>query len=67
VQRHAEVARVAEVVHFKVATLLLHQQRYGEALQQWRDHAATYGPLPGGWRGGGLAGWGRLPPPAPCA
>jgi hypothetical protein len=47
VQRHAEVCRVAEVVHFKVCTLLLHQQRFVEALQQLRDHLATYATLPG--------------------
>lgn len=47
VQRHAEVCRVAEVVHFKVCTLLLHQQRFVEALQQLRDHLATYATPPG--------------------
>lgn len=47
VQRHAEVAAVAEVVHFKAMMLLLHQQRYAEALQQLRSHLAAFGPLPG--------------------
>jgi hypothetical protein len=47
-QRHAEVAAVAEVVHFKAMMLLLHQQRYGEAIQQLRGHLAAFGPLPGG-------------------
>jgi hypothetical protein len=46
-QRHAEVAAVAEVVHFKAMMLLLHQQRYGEAIQQLRGHLAAFGPLPG--------------------
>jgi hypothetical protein len=48
-QRHAEVAAVAEVVHFKAMMLLLHQQRYSEAIQQLRGHLAAFGPLPGGW------------------
>jgi hypothetical protein len=47
-QRHAEVAAVAEVVHFKAMMLLLHQQRFAEAIQQLRGHLAAFGPLPGG-------------------
>lgn len=47
-QRHAEVTAVAEVVHFKGMMLLLHQQRYPEAVQQLRGHLAVFGPLPGG-------------------
>lgn len=43
----SQVTRVAEVVHFKALMLLLHQQRGPEALAQFRDHVATYGPLPG--------------------
>jgi hypothetical protein len=46
-QRHAEVAAVAEVVHFKAMMLLLHQQRYGEAVAQLNSHLATFGRLPG--------------------
>lgn len=46
-QRHAEVVAVAEVVHFKAMMLLLHQQRYPEAIQQLRGHLAAFGPLPG--------------------
>jgi hypothetical protein len=41
------VAAVAEVVHFKAMMLLLHQQRYAEAIQQLRGHLAAFGPLPG--------------------
>lgn len=47
-QRHAEVAAVAEVVHFKAMMLLLHQQRYGEAIQQLAGHMAAFGPTPEG-------------------
>ncbi len=46
-QRHAELCRVAEVIQLKVCTLLLHQQRYTEALQQLKDHLATYAMPPG--------------------
>jgi hypothetical protein len=46
-QRHAEVAAVAEVVHFKAMMLLLHQQRYTEALQQLATHLAVFGRIPG--------------------
>lgn len=47
VQRHAEVVRVAEVVHFKAMMLLLHQQRFDEALDQFRNHVSTYGAVEG--------------------
>eukprot|EP00775_Hariotina_reticulata_P005239 gene5239-5474_t len=47
-QRHAEVMAVAEVVQFKAMMLLLHQQRYAEAVQQLRSHLAALGPLPVG-------------------
>ena len=46
-QRHAEVAAAAEVVHFKAMMLLLHQQRYAEAISQLRGHLAAFGHLPG--------------------
>lgn len=46
-QRHAEVSAVAEVVHFKAMMLLLHQQRYGDALQQLATHLAVFGRIPG--------------------
>lgn len=46
-QRHAEVSAVAEVVHFKAMMLLLHQQRYAEALQQLATHLAVFGRIPG--------------------
>jgi hypothetical protein len=48
-QRHAEVAAVAEWVHFKAMMLLLHQQRYAEAVQQLASHLAAFGRVPGGW------------------
>lgn len=46
-QRHAEVAAVAEVVHFKAMMLLLHQQRHAEAVQQLATHLAVFGRIPG--------------------
>jgi hypothetical protein len=46
-QRHAEVCAVAEVVHFKATMLLLHQQRYGEAVAQLGSHLAAFGRVPG--------------------
>lgn len=60
-QRHAEVSAVAEVVHFKAMMLLLHQQRYAEALQQLATHLAVFGRIPGG-----LGGWQLLTSPAAC-
>ncbi|KAK9839808.1 hypothetical protein WJX81_003235 [Elliptochloris bilobata] len=47
-QRWAELCAVAELVHLKVVTLLLHQQRVGEALAQFRGHmgALQRPPLP---------------------
>jgi hypothetical protein len=70
-QRHTEVVAVAEVVHFKAMMLLLHQQRYAEAVQQLRSHLAALGPLPGqrnsmtavhqGWQQ-----WQHLPADAFC-
>ena len=47
VQRHAEVVRVAELVHFKTMMLLLHQQRGTEALAQLREHLGLWGQVPG--------------------
>jgi hypothetical protein len=44
---HAEVVAVAEVVHFKVLNLLLHQQALPQALGQLREHLALWGPVPG--------------------
>lgn len=46
-QRHAEVVAVAEVVHFKAMMLLLHQQRYEEAVRQLATHLAVFGRIPG--------------------
>eukprot|EP00879_Flechtneria_rotunda_P002505 GHRR01002703.1.p1 GENE.GHRR01002703.1~~GHRR01002703.1.p1 ORF type:complete len:1063 (+),score=495.97 GHRR01002703.1:1057-4245(+) len=47
-QRYAEVTAVAEVVHFKAMMLLLHQQRYAEAIQQLQGHLEAFGPSPEG-------------------
>jgi hypothetical protein len=60
-QRHAEVSAVAEVVHFKAMMLLLHQQRYADALQQLATHLAVFGRIPGGLAGRQLWTW-----PAAC-
>lgn len=46
-QRHAEVTAVAEIANFKAMMLLLHQQRYAEAVQQLRGHLSAFGPAPG--------------------
>lgn len=46
-QAHAEAAAVAEVLHFKIAMLLLHQQRFEEAAAQFRTHLATFQHPPG--------------------
>jgi hypothetical protein len=46
-QMHAEVVAVAEVVHFKVLNLLLHQQALPQALGQLREHLGLWGPVPG--------------------
>ena len=35
------------MVHFKSMMLLLHQGKAGEALDQFRRHAAQFGRLPG--------------------
>lgn len=38
---------MAEVVHFKAMMLLLHQQRYEEAVRQLATHLAVFGRIPG--------------------
>ncbi|KAK9904998.1 hypothetical protein WJX75_007420 [Coccomyxa subellipsoidea] len=47
-QRWAELSAVAELVHLKVVTLLLHQQCVAEALAQFRAHIGAFRqpPLP---------------------
>lgn len=52
-QMHAEVVAVAEVVHFKVLNLLLHQQALPQAMGQLREHLALWGPVPGEAGGAG--------------
>ncbi|BDA49831.1 probable trafficking protein particle complex subunit 11 at N-terminal half [Coccomyxa sp. Obi] len=41
-QRWTELTAVAELIHLKVVTLLLHQQNVAEALGQFRAHMAAF-------------------------
>jgi hypothetical protein len=54
---HAQVARAAEVAHYKALTLLLHQGRATEAREQARAHLAAFcrPPLPRCWPSGARA------------
>eukprot|EP00250_Pteridium_aquilinum_P016026 c22902_g1_i1 orf=394-4026(-) len=47
VQRLVELKTVAEQLHFKVSTLLLHGGKEGEAVKWFRQHMSFYKPLVG--------------------
>lgn len=52
--RHAEVCAVAEQIHLKISMLLLHQQRFEEAVAHMRQHLGRYHQPPGASRLGRL-------------
>lgn len=48
VQHHAEICAVAEQIHIKLMSLMLHQQRIPDALAQVESHISSFRHLPPG-------------------